>query len=242
MEENVKTVKEIMKELGQQNLIEGVINHVNQYREVSPVHEGIFKTKIQEIFQRIMGDQEPEEGNGLVLVQYLSTKDDNWGYFDYVDRFGILYEEDILSLFRNISAFDAVVGMESRWSLMNFFSLNDLDVVLLSKLNRGPKLLLWHWSRWEDILSSKLLGTAQVREEKVVVELTARYMEYLLGNLEDNSEMKTFPRFIMPEYVSEEDINCDGKLQLIRDRVQNELSLYGEIRYAYRQLTRANSD
>lgn len=242
MDKKAKTVKAIMKKLGQKNLTEGVISYVNQYRDVSPVHVGIFKTKIQEIFQRIIGDEEPEEDNGLVLVQYLSTKDDNWGYFDYVDRFGILYEEDIFSLFRNISAFDGVIGMESRWSLINFFSLNDLDFILLSKFNRGPKLLLWYWSRWEDILNSKLLGTAQEREEEVVIELTARYMEYLLGNLEDNSEVKTFPRFVMPEYVSEEDINCDRKLQLIRDRVQNELSLYGEIRCAYRQLTGANSD
>lgn len=237
----VKTVKVIMKELGEQNLIEGVVNHINQYRDVSPVHVGIFKAKIQEIFQRIENDQEPEAGNGLVLLQFFSTKDDGWGYFDYVDRFGILYEEDLLSLFHGISAFDAVIGME-RWSLMNFFSLNDLDVILLSKLNRRPKLLLWQWSRWEEILNSKLMGTAREREAEAVIELTARYLEHLLGNLNDNSEMKTFQHFIMPQYVSEEDIISETKMSLIRDRVLSEMSLYGEMRCAYRQLTGANSD
>ena len=55
-----KTVKSIMKEVGQQKLTDAVIAHIDQYREVGPVHEGIIKTKLQEMFRKFETD--PERG------------------------------------------------------------------------------------------------------------------------------------------------------------------------------------
>lgn len=234
------TVKAIMQKLGQEKLIEGVIQYVSQYRKVSPVDIGIFKTKIKDLFRKFESEQEVTPKH-LVLLSYFSTKED-LGFFDYYNRLAIFYEDDIL-LFRPNPVWDAAIGTEDRWLLRDFYELQDVDVILLCKLSCFPKPLVWDWNRWEEILEATVMGTActdDALEYETVIELTGKYMEFLLGNIEINSELKTYPLFLKPERLSIDDMNSEAKMYLLRDRLQNELALYGEVRYAFRHLIEEN--
>lgn len=233
MEHRVKTVKAIMQELGQQKLIEAVIEQIESYRTAGPVHEGIIKTKIRQMFLEF--EENPEAGeHRLILLKHLSTQAEDWESFEYTDRFAFFYAEDVLLRFQAIPAWDSVIGTEDTWSPLNFFDLSNLEVILLSKFSQCPKQLLWDWNRWKEILHAELMGAALDDPEETVVKLCAKYMEFLLGNVGVHSETKMYPYYIMPEQVSAEDLTCERKMQLIQDRLLCELSIYGEVRQTFR--------
>lgn len=116
------------------------------------------------------------------------------------------------------------------------FYLEDSEVLNLSKFETTPKQLIWSWENWKQITHAELMGNPLSESQETIIELTARYMEFILGNLNVNLEIKTYPLSLMPGRLSASNAVSKRKMPLIRDRLLNELSLYGETRSAFRRL------
>lgn len=228
------TVKTVLIQMGE-TLIEHVLSYIAQYRKLDSVHFAIAKNKIYELLENLEIEQDVVK-NHLVLLRYFSTEEIEWDNYEYVYRFALFTKDDLRVNFHPIANWDNVLGKDDDWKLHHFFELTDWEIIQLSEFRRELIPLDWSWENWDAILHAELMGHALREPEEAVVELTARYMEYILGNLCIDSERKQYSIFLEPKILPEVTLCAEEKIRVIRDYLLSEITLYGETRSAYQQL------